>query len=363
MPENRRRNGKRVRKRRGLLTALLLSLAMVLLIFLDGLANWERVTDPVQEKGVERKDLYRPDDWSEEIVMESKTAIWYQDRVRYRFLPMGQAQLENLLRSWKRLSGLIPENTERYVVPIPPPVVFEEGCDADAAAYRELLRNLTEELDGEVIDLYPALEERSGEYTYYGEETALTNQGAYYAANQLLTALEGEALPPLENYDEELYHGSDTDPTYLYSLPGSKGYCQQFTVGAGGEISSIKKALLRKHEVGSGSVIASQACHWAVVEGDGEEETGTLLLIGDRSGKVLVPFLANHYRRVYYVNLEEDLWLGTEIHPVEGIFEKYDVKRVIYMQWAPHIGDQSWCAAMSAFMGQEGGTSDGESAG
>ena len=363
MPENRRRGGKRVRKRRGPLAGLTLFLAVPLLICLDGLANWERVTDPVQERGVEEKDLYRPEGWSEEPVMETETAVWYSDRIRERFLSVNPEWMENMRRAWVNFSRLLPEETPRHVVSIPPPVVYEKGFEADLATYRDFVRELTEELEGEVVDLYPALAERSGEYIYYPEQSSLTNRGAYYAANQLLNSLEGTSLPPLEDYDEELYYSEGNELTYLYSLPGSRGYCEQFTVQDGGGVTSVKKMVLRKHEVGNGSVIASSVRHWAVVEGDGTEEAGTLLLIGDGSGKAMAPFLANHYRRVYYVPMAANHYLGTEVQPVEDIFEEYDVKRVIYVQWAPRIGDQSRSAAMSVFMRQGGETTDGESAG
>ena len=363
MPENRRRGGKRVRKRRDLLTGLTLFLAVVLLIFLDGLANWERVTDPTDEKGVEEKDLYRPQDWSEEIVMETETAVWYRDRTRERFLSVNREWMENMRRAWVNFSKLVPEEIPRHVVPIPPPVVYEQGFEADLSAYRDLVRGLTEELNGEVVDLYPALAEWSGEYIYYPEQSSLTNRGAYYAAAQLLNVLEGASLPPLEDYDEELYYSEGNELTYLYSLPGSRGYCEQFTVQDDGGITSVKKAVFRKHEVGNGSIIASSVRHWAVVEGDGAEEAGTLLLIGDGSGKAMVPFLANHYRRVYYVPVAADHYFGTEVQPLGEIFEKYDVTRVVYVQWASRIGDQSRSAAISVFMGQEGETTDGEAAG
>lgn len=361
MPEHKKRGGQCVPKGWRLLAGL--SLAVALLICLDGLANWERVTDPTEEKCVEEKDLYRPEGWSEEIVIKNQAVIQYADRTRQRFLSTNQEQMEQMRRAWVNFSRLLPEDVPRHVVPIPPPVIFEAGCEADAGVYREFLGELQAELGGEVIDLSDALAERSGEYIYYPEQSSLTNRGAYYAAAQLLNVLEGASLPPLEDYDEEMYYSPENELTYLYSLPGSRGYCEQFTVQDDGGITSVKKSVIRKHHVGHGSVIGSPVRHWAVVEGDGVEEAGTLLLIGDGSGKAMVPFLANHYRRIYYVPMAEDHYFGTEVQPLEEIFKEYDVMRVVYVQWAPRIGDQSRSAAISVFMEQEGGEADGKAVG
>lgn len=329
--------------RRWIPAALLLGIA--LLFFLDWLANWERLRDPTEEKTLTAREQYRPGERSPEIFSENEMAVWYADRVRYRYPAADLDRVEVMLQAWEDLSAHVPPEVEQYLVPVPPPIVFEEGYEGDLAAYRTLVRELSE--GAEVVDLYRILEERSGEYTYYLGSEELTNRGAYYAANELLEALEGENLPPLEDYTEELYYRSSLENTYLYTLPGSKGYCEAYTV-TGGAVQSVKRSALQKSGASAGSVLALVS--WAVVEGDGEEDKGALLLIGDNSGKALVPFLANYYHRIYYLSLAWDGQAEARLQPVEDVIEEYGIRRIAYVQAGPYMGSGTTTRAFTAFI-------------
>lgn len=330
---------------RKLIFLLILPPALLLLCCLSFLTNWEKAgaADPVMSRNITEKEQYRPDSWSEEIIAQDETTIWYEDRVRERFPAEGSGErIEYLMRGWENLSASVPEDVDRYIVPIPVPILFEREGAEDYSLYRDFVENLSVKAGQEsiVIDLYEALGEHREEYIYYSETRALTNLGGYYASDGLLTAMGEESLPELSRYEEELYYGKgmSSELTYLYSLPESKGCCEVFTIEDSGEIRSVKKPVLREGGAGDGSIIAENYHNWAVVEGDGEKEKGTLLLIGDSSAKVMAPFLANRFRQIYYVFLDWDLYFGTEYHPIDRIFEEYDVRKVVLAQWASDIG-------------------------
>lgn len=348
---------------RSRILVLLLALppAVVLLCCLDWLTNWEKAADPVMSRSVTEREQYRPDAWSDEIIMQDETTIWYEDRVRERFPTEGcEERIEYILRGWRNLSACISEGVDSYVVPIPTAILYEKEGEEDRKRYRDFIDELSTELGqaGQVIDLYEALAEWKEEYIYYSETMAITNLGGYYATNGLLQAMGEGTLPDLEEYEEELYYGvsaSEDEITYLYSLPGSRGYCELFTIHENGQIQSAKKPTIRRGGAGTGSVIAGGNHSWAVVEGDGEEEAGTLLLIGDESAKAMVPFLANHFHKVYYVFLNWDPWFGTRHHSIDKIFEEYDVRKVVLAQWASDIGNADKMAAFQGFCKLDGG--------
>lgn len=321
---------------------LLLPPALLLLGCLYWLTNWERTADPVMARNITDRERYRPDAWSDEIIAQDGTAIWYEDRIREHFPMEGdQERIEYILQGWNSLFAYIPEGVDSYIVPIPIPILYEEEGTEDYQRYRNFIRKLSERAEhkGVVTDLYETLSEHKDEYIYYNETKALTNLGGYYAADGLLAAMGERGLPELAEYEEELYVMDEaSELTYLYSLPECKGYCEVFTIDDNGRVRSMKKPVLRNAGAGAGSVIAGSHHNWAVVEGDGGKEEGAVLLIGDNSAKVMAPFLANHFQQVYYVFLEWDYYFGTEYHPIDKIFEEYDVRKVVMAQWASDMG-------------------------
>lgn len=346
-------------KNRKLILLLLLPPAFLLLGYLHWLTNWERVEDPVISRNITDKERYRPDGWSEEIITQDETAIWYEDRVREHFPIEGdEERIEYILQGWNNFFVYIPEGVDSYIVPIPIPILYEKEGTEDYQRYQNFIKGLSERTEhkGEVIDLYETLAEYKDEYTYYSETQALTNRGGYYAADGLLAAMGEKGLPELTEYEEELGKEVSGELTYLYYLPGSKGYCELITIEDEGKVHFVKKPILRDGGAVDGSVIADGYHNWAVIEGDGGKEEGALLLIGDRSAKVMAPFLANHFQQVYYVFLDWDYYFGTEYHLIDRIFEKYDVRKVVLAQWASDIGRVEKMAAFSELCKEDGGT-------
>lgn len=348
-------------RNRKLILLLVLPPVFLLLGYLHWLTNWEREADPVMARNITERERYRPDTWSDEIITQDETAIWYEDRVREHFPAEGsQERIEYLLKGWNGLFSYIPEGVDSYIVPVPIPILYEKEGTEDYNRYRSFMEALEKAAGnkGEVTDLYETLKEHREEYIYYGETRALTNLGGYYAADGLLAAMGEGRLPGLSEYEEELYVADESrELTYLYSLRGSKGYCEVFTVDDGGQVHSMKKSVLRKRGAGPGSVIAGSGRNWAVVEGDGEEETGAVLLIGDNSAKVMAPFLSNYFQQVYYVFLEWDDCFGTEYHPIHKIFEEYDIRKVVLAQWASDMGAVGKMRAFGELRKKDGGES------
>lgn len=348
-------------KNRKLILLLLLPLAFLLLGYLHWLTNWERVADPVMSRNITDKERYRPDGRSGEIITQDETAIWYEDRVREHFPMDGdQERIAYILRGWNGLLAYIPEGVDSYIVPIPIPILYEREGTEDCRRYKDFIEGLSERTGdrGEVINLYETMSEHKEEYLYYGETGVLTNVGGYYASDGLLKAMGESGLPALAEYEEELYVMEEaSELTYLYSLPGSKGYCEVFTVDDSGQVHAMKKPVIRDGGAADGTVIADGYHNWAVIEGDGGIEEGVALLIGDRSAKVMAPFLANHFQKVYYVFLDWDYYFGTKYHPIDKIFEEYDIRKVILAQWASDIGEVGEMTAFSELRKRDGGDS------
>lgn len=348
-------------KNRKLFLVLLLPPAFLLLGYLHWLTNWERVTDPVMMRNITDEERYRPDGWSDEIITQNETSIWYEDRVREHFPTSGsQERIEYILQGWNSLLAYIPEGVDSYIVPIPIPILYEKEGTADYQRYRNFVKSLSEKTrdKSEVADLYETMSEHKEEYLYYRERGVLTNLGGYYASDGLLEAMGESGLPALAEYDEELHVMEEaSELTYLYSLPGSKGYCEVFTVDDSGQVHAMKKPVIRDGGAADGTVIADGYHNWAVIEGDGGIEEGVALLIGDRSARVMAPFLANHFQKVYYVFLDWDYFFGTEYHPIDKIFEEYDIRKVVLAQWASDLGEVGEMTAFSELRKRDGGDS------
>lgn len=347
-------------KNRTLILLLLLPPVFLLLGYLHWLTNWEKNADTVMARNITDREQYRPDTWSDEIIMQNETAIWYEDRVREHFPAEGnQERIEYILQGWNSLLEYIPEGVDSYIMPIPIPILYEKEGTEDYKCYRSFMEALEKAAGnkGEVTDLYEALGEHREEYIYYSETRALTNLGGYYAADGLLAAMGEGGLPELEEYGEKLGKDVSGEVTYLYYLPGSKGYCELVTIEDDGKAHSVKRPVLRDGGAVDGSVIADGYHNWAVIEGDGGKEEGTVLLIGDKSAKVMAPFLANYFQQVYYVFLEWDDYFGTRYHPIQKIFEEYDIQKVVLAQWVSDMGAVGKMTAFDELRKKDGGES------
>lgn len=340
---------------RRILTAAGIGIMLAAAVFLDRLVNMDRRNDPTDQKAVEAKDIYRDLEDSELILLQNEKEVVYEDRKRTRFSMADlQERASYLIKCWKHMCGHIPENVTKYVIPLPTPILYEEGYEEDQKAYQEYVSLLCKNLnpDTEVLDISGSLAIHAGEGIFYRYLDSLSNKGGYYAAETLLESMGEKELPMLSEYYEELYsiygEGDAIDPTYLYTLPDSKNFCEVFRKDDGGKITSKKCPVVIKRGQQGGSVITGGRYEWAVIEGDGTE--GAVLFLADDSGKAMAPYLANRCRQVVIVSLNWGEAFGNKTYPIEDFLEAYGITTVILAQDSSKMGTAGYSHALNKFV-------------
>lgn len=362
---------------------------LMLFISLDYLANWDSKHDPTKRINDIKSNLSnlenKAKDLSEEIFFEDDQFVYYEDRILKHFT-YNEENTKKLALAWESLSKSFPKGINTLIVPIPNRIIFEDNHNKDVLEYDSFYKKLEKDFLGQatVVDLRDILDEHKEEYIF--NRTSMTSnsinsRGGYYASKEVAKALGIDSPIPLNNYHEHVYreheiviYDSDkmkfsknsreysllenipNDWTYFYLLPNSKNISEVFLLEEYSKIISIKQPTIVKSGLGSGSIISSEGFEWAIVEGDGktiDKKDKTLLLIADSSGKYILPYLSNHYKNVYYINLEWNKVLGGEHQRVEEIFENYEITDMVYAQNAYEMGNFSINSAIKRFLDKE----------
>lgn len=331
-----------------------IGLMLVLAVFLDRLVNIDRKKDPLAQKVMEEKDIYREQDLSDLVISENEDQVVYEDRKRTKFSSADMQERALYFGNvWNNLCQYIPNTVEKYVCPLPTPILYEDGYEEDENAYQEYLKLLLENLntDTKMIDVSESTGAHIDEGCFYRYSSSLSNRGGYYATNVLLDVMGEKRLPAFTEYREELYPAADEadefDPTYLYTLPGSKNCCELFDEDDEGKINSRKYPIIAKHGVQSGSVVTGEAYEWIVMEGDGAEDA--VLLIADNSGKAIAPYLANQYYKIILVDLEWGRVFGSGEYSVESFLKQYHITKVVCAQNASEMGNTGSSRVLNKF--------------
>ena len=362
---------------------------LILFTSLDYLVHWDSKHDPTKRINDIKSNLSnlenKAKDLSEEIFFEDDQFVYYEDRILKHFT-YNEENIKKLTLAWENLSKSFPKGTNTLIVPIPNRIIFEDNHNKDVLEYDSFYKKLEKDFLGQatVVDLRDILDEHKEEYIF--NRTSMTSnsinsRGGYYASKEVAKALGIDSPIPLNNYHEHVYreherviYDSDkmkfsknsreysllenipNDWTYFYLLPNSKNISEVFLLEEYSKIISIKQPTIVKSGLGSGSIISSEGFEWAIVEGDGktiDKKDKTLLLISDSSGKYILPYLSNHYKNVYYINLEWNKVLGGEHQRVEEIFENYEITDMVYAQNAYEMGNFSINSAIKRFLDKE----------
>lgn len=358
------------------------SIIIVLLLFvsLDYLINLNINDDPTERKKEGEQNLQENLlSLSEEIFYEDDKFVFYTDRIIERF-NYKEENIYNISLAWKNLSREFPDNVNAFIVPIPTRIIFENGYDGDKYEYDQFYNKLAEIFMGRasVVDLRNILDFHKDEYIFNRTTDSITARGGYYASKEIGNAMGLDFYIPLTEYQEHMYRvhtgindylqkvgfeenteeyellmNIPEDLSYYYLFHDSKNVCEVFVFDENSAITSRKQPTLLKSGTGGGSMISGKKFEWAVAEGDSkstDKGDKTLLLIGDTSGRYILPYLSNYYEKIYYINLNWNSVLGSQFQQVKKIFEDYDIDDVVYAQIAQNFGDSSYGIAMKRYI-------------
>lgn len=332
--------------------------------------------DETMEQNPMEKDQYNGyglengTELSKVIVGENDSLICYEDRILRKF----SYDIENIERTSDLTRGLItrcPAIEHVYVVPIPQRIVTEEGYDSEKQLYQQYIDEISTNLpdEAEVVDVLPALEEHEGEYLFFRTEDSWTAKGAFYGMEELCNRMGIEAFP-LSRYEEYMYNSFKGDlayqvnmsniqydswpydRVYYYLIPGSENKAEIIYTTEDGNTICYKKPVITCSARNTGSFITSNYTR-AIVEGETTEKSHKdkyVLVIGDETGKLLVPYLKDYYDGVYLVNVRQDRNFYTDI---DEIVNQYQITEVVFAQRAVEMGKLGYDLALNEFCGQQ----------
>ena len=335
-------------------------------------------------KKVETEEVYHPEkrdaynsfglpnqqSLSDQKLFEGSGIALYPDRIlRLETYKAGGAQYA--AETAAAVLEYAPALEAFYILPVPERAVLE--AEEKTAEYKAFVKDL-KACSGNgvtILDSLPELTEHRDEYIYFRTEDSWTMRGAFYGAQVFRRALgyEDENLDAYRTYMFGNFSGSlkakalsllgdsewsetianmEGDPFYIH-IKGDDPNRQQLTfANSTGEMETIARSTIQMNSSGPTAVIGSYYIH-SIVEGNGE---GSLILITDSSGQLLISYLTDLYEKIYVVNVLMDQQFMQELN---AICSSLNVHQVLWAQQGFRMGNRSYMKALNPFMQKGGG--------
>lgn len=302
---------------------------------------------------------------SQEILYENETFIIYSDRIINKF-QYEKKSIENV--RWI-LNGIQEEYSQLkniYLMPIPTRGMLENPTGQCEKNYGEYINLLEGNLSSKTIlvDTLEELKKHSDEYVYFRTEDSWTGRGAYYGAKVFFESM-GISLADLGTFEEYRYNSfsgslkrqalnqlSDdervtsiiknisSDSVYYYICEQNANR-ERIKHSESGEW--ISQRMISEARMGTSTFVGSSWSE-AIVEGNPKAENATLLVICDGRGKILTPFLTEHYKKIYLINLYEDVLSFTQI------LEEYQITDLLWAQTAQNVGEEAYSKLLNKYI-------------
>lgn len=311
---------------------------------------------------------------SRTVLFETDQMTVYEDRVRMKFFYTDQ-QIQNAAKTVEKLEGI--DGIERVLlVPVPPAILTEEsdaGAGREYGQYMEKLRQAVGE--EKVADVFPALKGQE-EPVFFRTDASWTPLGAYYGSCVVKKRL-GVSVHALTEYDEYEYNSFKGD-TYFMARDAcqKEAFCRNedlreavrtmpaealncYMLRNGKNMEKLERQtdsgtewqtcpVFAPSRRGVGTVVGGGKWTQAVVEGNGQE--GVLLVLADDSGKLMVSYLAENYKKVYVVHIS---WCADIQKMLPGLVEKNGITDIVWAQSAGRIGNESHSRALLSYITEE----------
>ncbi len=204
-------------------------------------------------------------------------------------------------------------------------------------AIKSMYKNLNKNVTG--VSLYDTLMQHRTEYIYFRTDHHWTSKGAYYAYQQFCQA-KGIEANELSDYKTKTFGGylgsfyTDTNKSKALKKDKVKAYYP---------VNNKKISMTYHHENG-GKYNASVICdgtnystqlkycaflagdnHYTVVRNKKKKDGSSCLVVKESYGNAFVPYLADHYQKVYVVDYR--YWKGS----IKNFVKKNKVQDVVFI--------------------------------
>ena len=302
-------------------------------------------------------------DLSYELVYEDEDFLLYGDRY-VKKLHVKEAAADNFTERIEALRTCFGRDSTFLVLPVPKRIQFERDYEWSNRIYEGLVRDLAARLPVSVrlIDVRDALKADTESFLYYRLTDSWTMEGSYYGYRQGCLALgitpydreyftylvNNSFAGDLSSSQEAIFEGTeleetvdrifDTDDPFVYRKSFHfKDYELHYD-----KDEYMEKRPVFRHSVAGTSGIIGASLSYAHLYGYGET---SLMIIGDANGKLITPYFTEHYKDIFFVNVER-----CEVDTVKRLVEEYGIKTFIVSQSADHLGDRSYSKTLNDFL-------------
>ncbi len=256
------------------------------------------------------------------------------------------------------LQGLVGKYAKIAVLPVPKRAQLEpELAQESNAAYEAFLSRLSAAIpkDIMILDALPGLQGDSEHFLFYRMQDTWTMDGAYYGYQKVCEALEKTAfdIDYFDAYSYNTYAGTlgeewksvtegtgsglreiiDSIPNDPFVYRYSKNLKNYERVCYIKDDQEYKRPVIIHSVSGSGFVIGGSV-RYARIFGNGE---GNLFVLADSCGKMFVPYMAEHFANILFVDIER---CGRAM--LEKLMKQYPSSEFVVAQMADRIGNSSY---------------------
>ncbi|MCR5100758.1 MAG: hypothetical protein K6B41_05290 [Butyrivibrio sp.] len=304
---------------------------------------------------------------SNNILYSNNELVCYEDRVVTFFddKDISYSHISNLCR---RLKKATDNKAEVYFVPMPKRVIYEAGYEEDKEKYDNYINkvNSTAGKHVNVIDLREQYDKLTDEFVFYRTEDTITAYGGVCAGQYiaekigmephntddyevtLFNKYVGDCISLLgEYYDEKKISDSvylsarniDEDPMYIYKYKGNE-YSERLSEKDG----YYERPAVLSSSPGKVAFVGGNFYH-AVITGNSKAQKDGVLIICDSSGKMIAPYLADYYKKVYVSNIARDDDLT--VSSLQKIIRVYGIEEIIWAQEAGNAGSEAYTNSLN----------------
>ena len=320
--------------------------------------NRDRSTPKYNRYGLETKDTL-----SDTILYENAGIVIYEDRFVNK-LTISETAATETIRRINALAYELGKDRQILWVPVPKRIQFEKDFAASNEIYDRFVSKVSAGLISRVktVDLKDVLAADREHFLYYRQADDWTMDGAMLGYFEVCKALgitpyPEETFTPFQigSFGGDLAHvwhgffkGTEleeaVDAAYAEEDPFvfRKSFrFKDYEIHVDDDGKEQKRPVFMYSIAGASGIIGG-AADYVYLYGYGEE---TLMLIGDRNGKLLAPYLTEHYKEVIYVNVER---CTTE--QMLQLAGKHNVTVIVVSQTVDRAGNPGYSRALNGLL-------------